>query len=204
MMRNPWVVFCLLALLILPVGASGMNLLSKGVKGGMIYSNMAGDDVSDASSKLGFGGGAWLNFSLLNQIELQPELLYAMKGAKTEGEWGEATTSIDYVEVPVLASYSLPLVSPWTPKLQFGPYLGYNTRANMSMEGDRAEEEDVDLKDETAQLDYGVVLGVGVAVARVSLDARYTMGLTSISDPSEGDAMDVKNRSISLLFGISF
>ena len=104
-------------LLILPLSAWGIPLMDKGVKAGVTYANVAGEDVDEASGKLGFGGGAWVNFTIINDIGLQTELLYTMKGSVSDAESGESTFSIDYLELPVMATLSLPTASPWSRRL---------------------------------------------------------------------------------------
>jgi hypothetical protein len=53
-----------------------------------------------------------------------------------------------------------------------------------------------DIKDGFKSIDFGGVVGAGVALNKISLDARYGLGLASIADGGS-----VKNRAFTLMLG---
>jgi hypothetical protein len=126
-------------------------------------------------------------------IAFEPEVLFSMQGSKlhfgTSGSIvsSDVTAKIDYVQVPLLlrignsgkAGASLYAVA--------GPTFGVLVRNQ-------------NVTDELKSTDLGVVVGAGVTVSRLLLEARYTIGLT---DFNKGGTV-YKNRVLSLLVGLHF
>lgn len=183
------------------------GLTGKGLKAGLNFANLHGDDVEDLDSKMGFCAGGFITYSINDMFAIQPEVLFTMKGAKQEEEvWGETlkvTMSLNYLEIPVLAKLSIPSQGSFVPNLFVGPYLAIKLtgKAKVEYAGESEEEDIEDLKG----TDFGLVFGAGVdfvlGSSKVTVDARYTLGLTTI-DASEGEA-DVKNGVFSLMVGYS-
>lgn len=168
--------------------------LTFGVKGGINYATLSGDDVVDAEWKLGFAAGAVAAFDVMDMLVIQGEVLYSMKGAEYEGD---ISTDLTYIEIPVLLKYTIPMEGMIAPNLFIGPSIGIILSA---------EAADEDIKDDTKSLDYGVVVGAGVdfdlGTGKVTVDARYNYGLTSIDD--SGEEFDIKNGGISAFVGYLF
>ncbi|MCK4571978.1 PorT family protein [candidate division WOR-3 bacterium] len=168
--------------------------LAFGVKGGINYATLSGDDVVDAEWKLGFAAGAVAAFDVMDMLVIQGEVLYSMKGAGYEGD---ISTDLTYIEIPVLLKYSIPMAGMIAPNLFIGPSLGILLSA---------ESNDVDVKENTKSMDYGLVFGAGVdfdlGTGKVTVDARYNYGLTSIDDTAA--ELDVKNGGISVMVGYLF
>jgi hypothetical protein len=170
--------------------------ISFGVKGGINYTTLSGEDVTEGLGwKLGFGGGAVAAVNVMDMFVLQPEVLYTMKGA--EDKDADYSADLTYVEIPVLLKYSVPMAGMISPNFFVGPSLGILMSAEVA---------DIDVKDETKTMDFGVVVGAGVdfdlGTGKVTLDGRYTLGLMSIDD--SGDEEDWKNGAISVMVGYMF
>ena len=183
--------------------------LSGGPKLGMNLTNLYGSDVEESGFKSGVCLGAFMTFNISSVFAIQPELLYTQKGDKYEDEdefFGtlKAWTMLDYLEIPILAKFSIPTKGKVTPNLFFGPAVAFKTRSKGRLEIEGLSVE-VDIED-VSGVDLGLALGAGVGIVagpgEVVVDARYTLGLTSV-DASEWD-MDVKNAAISILVGYSF
>ncbi len=187
-----------------PVYALG---LSKGIKGGLGFANLYGDDIHNGgSSKAAICGGVFVNFSLLGLIEIQPELLYTQKridydqnpftGADMEEPYH---VKLNYIEIPILGKVMMLVPGVVKPNLFAGPYFAYNLTAKGNF--DTQDAQDLEFIKST---DFGMVVGLGVdvnlLVAKVTLDGRYTRGLTSIHE--DGD--DIKNSAFSAMLGLSF
>jgi len=181
------------------------GLTGKGLKGGLNFANLHGDDAEGWDSKIGFCAGGFITYSINGMFAIQPEVLFTMKGAKDEEEWGgetlKYTISLNYLEIPVLAKLSMSSQGSVVPSLFVGPYLAIKLtgKAKVEYAGESEEEDIEDLK----ATDFGLVFGGGVDFAlgssKVTVDARYTLGLTTI-DASEWEA-DVKNGVFSLMVG---
>jgi len=180
-----------------------------GIKGGVNLAKIYGDDVESADTRTAGVGGIFLMYAVSDNFAIQPEVLYSMKGAKESGsEEGveySSTMKLNYIEIPVLFKLIFPLEGNVTPCIFAGPAVGINLSAKVSSEVLGVEVE-MDVKDQTKSTDFGVVFGGGMAFAAgsgsVVLDARYTLGLTSIDDTE--DSGDVKNGAISVMVGYAF
>lgn len=187
------VIVLALLLLVSSVSAQG---LAFGVKGGINYVKFSGDDAGDAAWKLGFGAGAVVAFDVMNMLAIQGEVLYSMKGSEDYPAI-DGSTDLTYIEIPVLFKYNIPMAGMIAPNLFVGPSVGILMSA---------ESDDVDIKDNTKTIDFGVVFGAGVdfdlGTGKVTLDARYNYGLTSIDDTAA--EADVKNGGLSVMVGYLF
>jgi len=189
-----------------PAFGQGIDL---GLKGGVNFAKLSGDDIEDVSNRSGFAVGAFLNVSTGGFFSIQPEVLFSQKGAKLQSEDGEATMKLSYVEIPVLLKVSPMLVGAtgFKPFLYAGPVLGISAGCSISGE-DEGISVDVDcgVGDfiDTKSTDLSAVFGAGgsFAVGRgtFSVEARYGLGLSDVFDVED---MDVKNRAISVLVGYS-
>jgi len=194
---------------------AAQGLTGKGLKAGLNIANLRGDDMEDWDSKMGFSAGGFITYSINDMFAIQPEVLFTMKGAKYEeeilGETLKATTSLNYLEIPVLAKLSMPTQGSVKPNLFVGPSLAILLSAKGKVEY-AGESEEVDIKDDTKSIDLGLVFGGGVDFdlgpdkGKLTADVRYTLGLTSIDESPEevGGPYDVKNGVISLMVGYSF
>jgi hypothetical protein len=181
--------------------------------------------------------GAFVTFPLGRYFALQPEMHYVQKGATFEfsgdgnlpGEdpeplpsRAEASLRLAYLEIPLLARVDLG--SPdatLKPFLLAGPTLALRGACqyafeiadfNAQFECDESDEVGVELEDSTdpvKKVDYGMMLGGGLAIRifglPASLQARYSRSLSSISREIEGEmATDVRNTTFSFLIGFGF
>lgn len=165
----------------------------KGILAGINMANVSGDDVEDSKNLMRMAGGAFMIKPLNDNMGFRPELLYNQLGAKWENG-GEFKIKADYLTLDLLLQYGISTEGNIKPILLVGPYLAFNLSA---------EAGDVDVKDETKSLDYGLAIGGGVVMSgKFEISARYVMGLTS-TDDSEMEA-DIKNKTIQILAGIRF
>lgn len=188
-----------LLVLLIVLGLGSMALaqgLSIGVKGGLNMASITGADVGSPQIKSGFVVGAYGNIDLMF-INIQPELLYSQKGFKEEELGVTITGSYDYLEIPVLLKF--PFGKIIVPSVYFGPSFGMLMNAEWEAGGIG-----VDWKDYTESSDLGFVFGVDLKTpAKLTLDARYTMGLKTISKEILGVTPEWKNSVISLMVGYS-
>ncbi len=141
----------------------------------------------------------------IGPVAIQPEVYYSQRGTRiVEGEdW--MNYKMTYIEAPLLLKIS-PLPGPFSPMIFGGGYasLLLNAKGVASIGGEEFTE---DMKDLFEKNDYGLVFGGGfefkMAVVRVILEGRYTMGMVNIlKEVGEGEA--VKNRGFSVMVGLGF
>lgn len=185
-----------------------------GLKGGLSLANIKSDPPTfegfEWKTKQGIAGGASLEIGLIKGFSLQPEILYVQKGAKItaniEGIDITLKANIDYIEIPLLLKYNL--ISGLTiPSVYAGPFIGFNRKAEFVISAPGYPEEREDIKDDIKSTEYGLVFGVGLTqklgLFRVTLDARYDLGLSNIFEGEDGPNY-IKTRTWLFMAGISF
>jgi hypothetical protein len=211
--------------LALVLGATQLRAqeITVGIKGGINIADLEIDDPSggeETDTRTVFGVGAYAEFGIGDVFAIQPEVLYAPKGATDQGEVAEPeeavelTFKLNYIEVPLLLKARIPVKnSAVTPSLYVGPVVAFETKceveatnASLSVSascdtiGEFGEE-----NIETKSVDFGIALGAGLAipVGPVVLvgDVRYTLGLTDINDTAALDEVNIKNRVWSFSVG---
>jgi hypothetical protein len=178
-----------------------------GVKVGLSYANIHGHDVYEQRSRMGFGAGAFLTFGLGSLLAVQPEVLFVTKGSKyVNGSGPDAyreTLSLDYIEVPVLMKFFLPVAGSFRFHLFAGPSLAFKLRARVK--ATFGGETEVETLDNVRNMDLGLAAGVGLehplGRGKLSLDVRYTAGMSSLT---KGTGDDIKNGVLGLFAGYSF
>lgn len=177
--------------------------ISFGLKGGLNVANMSSDSLSGTEGLAGVAIGGYVSLGLLPNIAVQPEILFSQKGCKESGDLGgvpwEATTRINYLEIPVLAKISLGAIV--KPYVLAGPY--FSTMMGATGEATLGGiSGSLDISDLFKSSDFGLTFGAGVQTPiKLSVEARYSVGLSSI-DKYEPDE-NLKNQNISLLIGYS-
>ena len=185
-----------LALLALATGTAFAQNFNLGVEAGANFSTLVGSDVSNLSpgnalnSKLGFVGGGFLCLNFGNSFGIRPEILYEQKGAAINGT--NATTELDYVEIPVLLKFSLgtPAINP---AILIGPSFNWNTVAQVVDSGNTAT-----ITNSNGS-DVGLVGGIEVDIDKFLVSGRYELGLDNVTQNS-----NVQNGTLTFLVGYSF
>lgn len=181
-----------------------------GAEVGYSRSDLGGADAQRVRSRQGALTGVFLVAPLAGPISLRPEILFALKGGRTQADVaGGGTVELDielaYIEMPLLLKLGArrgrfrPMVfgGP-APALQIGcdlQVIDPNTPVRTTC-------------DQTGlppfrQFDVGLVAGGGLEVrwpqSALALEARYTTGLRSVLD-----AVDVRNRSFGVVLALTF
>jgi hypothetical protein len=195
----------LTGLLLVPGWAAAQDV-SGGVKGGVNFANIVIDgDAADVNleSRIGWVAGGFVTWPVTPRFDIQPEALISVKGA-TVDEFGlEVDLELTYLEFPILFRYGAPVSSGTSLKLFAGPSLAFKLDAEVNGEFFGTSEDD-DIDDEVESFDFGLVIGAGIEAGRLSLDGRYTWGLTNLANVPDDDDVTVKNRVFSILVGFRF
>lgn len=184
--------------------------ISAGLKTGMNVSTFVGSDSRGAEQKAGLITGGYVVFPVNKQFKVQAECLYSVKGAIYKGYddfySGEYKIDLTYLDMPILLRFDVESRGGAKPAILFGPSFGILIKS-------RAEyrtiwESESDTVENIKAFDPGVVLGgvidIETSKGKVSLEARYTLGLTTIVEKTEGVTADIKNSAASLVFGYRF
>jgi hypothetical protein len=151
---------------------------SIGLRAGLNFANVSGDDVSNTKSKVGANFGALLTYSVAPIFGITGEINFTSKGNKYDGS--DATTSMNYLEIPIYGAYYFGSAeSTLRPKIFAGPAVGILMTANH-----KAGSFEIDTKDFTEPVEFSAVLGLGFNKRIgegnwVCVDVRYSLGLTN-------------------------
>lgn len=175
---------------------SSFAQVSFGVKGGLNFNQVAISDApaSNIQMATGFHVGGYAQIGLTKKISFIPELQYCQRGYKDSGGGSNTTININYVEAPLLLSYSLHKIIGLD--LGVDPSFKISTNSIVSYNS----------------FDFGAIGGVRANLtSKFFLTARYYNGFLSISDvqynngpqPTYGQPPDhtAKTRMIQLGIG---
>lgn len=184
------------AIVALPAIAAAQSPVTIGVKGGVNLATLKLEDDPDnpdIKSLVGAVGGLFLGKQINDTFGFRLEGLFSQKGAKNAESGPDAKYKLTYVDVPVLLTLGPSSSSGDTRFNVFtGPQFSFNTDAKYVL--DNQPDEDLEVKSN----DFGWVLGAGLEKGRITADARYTLGLSNISETGG----NVKNRVFSVMIGV--
>jgi len=178
--------------------ASSSTGISFGVKGGVNFATVTGDNFDSPDSRTSFHVGVLAEFPLTDAFSIQAEALYSGQGFKSDitapGFSEKAEYQLDYINVPVLAKIYL------TDGLsvEVGPQFSF--KVNEEADADPNNNAgDFDL-DEAESFDFAVAGGLTFQTKMgFFATGRYTYGLTDIVKDA-----DVKNSVFQLGVGFKF
>ncbi|MDR3094464.1 MAG: PorT family protein [Bacteroidales bacterium] len=187
------------------------------------------DDIegleTKSKSRLGFQIGVLAEYSLTDAFAINAGVNYAQLGGKQDLTFAEeditltAKTRLNYLQVPINAQYKFGKFY-----VQAGPYVGFGLsgKVKTKVKGDLLglassfAPEDQDVKfgskkgteandfedgDDLKTVDFGVGLGLGLALNHFQIGLGYNLGLTNISIADEGK---IKNNGFSLTAAFLF
>lgn len=184
--------------LLLSTGAFSQKI-HYGIKAGTnfaVQSELA-DYFQNDQIRVGLSAGVFGNYAFTDKMQLQAEINYDQKGAKSD----EVTAKYDYLSVPVLFKYSLGK-SDHTAlnfNVNLGPYAAFLLNSELEM-----DENTTDMADATENFEAGAILGFGmkypVGNDHLLMDLRLGLGLTNF------DKADIEpnNKYIGLTLGYEF
>lgn len=178
--------------------SSSTSGVSFGVKGGVNFANVTGDDFEGPEARTSFHVGVLVELPLAEMFSIQAEALYSGQGFKSEingiGTSDNVEYQLDYINVPVLAKiYVTKGLS-----LEVGPQFSF--KVNEEIDADPNNNAgDFDL-DEAESFDFAVAGGLTFQTnSGFFATGRYTYGLTDIVKDA-----DVKNSVFQLGIGFKF
>jgi opacity protein-like surface antigen len=174
------------------VSAQNVNF---GLKAGVNFASINGDETDDLDSKTSFHLGAVAEIELSEKLYFGPEILYSSQGAKLKYDGFEDKINLNYVQVPLMIRYYITEGF----NIEAGPQISFLIDSEYE---DDEFNETIDLKDDTKDFDYGLNLGLGYKLNNsMFLQGRYNLGLANIL---EDDTFENNNTVIQLSFGYMF
>lgn len=174
-----------------------------GVKGGLNASELHGDNITDAKTKIGFHAGVLAHIHTANKSwAIQPELMYSSEGAKYK-ESLIGGTSPDYkldmnmINLPVLVQYMFDNGF----RIEAGPQVGYLLSAKLKPEEGSSS---TDLKDNFKKINFSIPVGIGYLTrSGLGFDARYNFGISDLNDTDGGSKITGNNFQFGLFYQFS-
>ncbi|ARK10992.1 porin family protein [Fibrivirga algicola] len=189
--------------------AQAQSRVRTGIKGGLSASTLQFNEVdfSNRKERIGFHAGVFTQIPVGSAFAIQPELLYVNKGAssgyRTLGQDSRASFNLNYIDLPVLATFKLGDAV----EIQAGPYAGYLLNSGVSNTGGVLGNSAINFNaDQFNRVDYGLAGGLNVYFGQVLLGLRYTQGLQQIANTTASRAVfsNAKNGVGLLSIGYSF
>jgi len=178
-----------------------------GIEGGASIANASfgGTDSSccSSSSKTGFLAGIFIEIPLSDMFVIQPEGLYAQRhfGVKVTGEPADVTEKWDWVDVSLLGKIKFESSSDTHFYAVVGPRIAIKVKAQEESTGTGGSDEDV--KDEVKSTGFGGVVGVGVMLGTIGVEARYNHTFSNLNESLNGtngsSTLTVKDYAIEIL-----
>ena len=165
-----------------------------GIKAGINISNSSGGFASNPDYKNGFTGGLFFSSLISNQIFLQPELLFSMKGYKFKNSPLDGKVSFQYIEFPLLIKAQILRKSFKNIHLYLGPVCSYNisARYETTVYGSTLTGHVENVND----FDYGVIFGCNIGIInKIFIDLRYNLSFNDWDSINKG----YKHRVIAIL-----
>jgi len=168
-----------------------------GVKGGVNFATVTGDDFDSPDSRTSFHVGLLGEFPVTEMFSVQAEALYSGQGFESDitGAGGDKVEyQLDYINVPVLAKVYLTTGL----SLEVGPQFSF--KVNEEIDTDPNDNPgDFDL-DAAKDFDFGLAGGISFRTpGGFFASGRYTYGLTDIIEDAS-----VKNSVFQLGVGFLF
>jgi hypothetical protein len=217
-----------LLLLLLLLLCTSVSFSQFGIKAGINMGTLGGDDRTNVAAgfaysmgapasvvtgllglepkaRVGLFGGISYKVGLIAGLSIEPGVMYVQRGAVYEFNIpnmvdGKVTMKLDYIDIPVLVKFALPLpvVSPY---IEGGAAYGImlSAKAKPEISGQAADE--VDMKDGMNKSNISVLVGVGVEIAILDINARYALGISKLDKDGQ---TKLYNRGIMLGVGLRF
>jgi hypothetical protein len=174
---------------------------SFGVKGGVNFATLNGDDIDSPDSRTSFHVGVFAELPVTSMFSVQAEALYSGQGAEANfsgSDGDKAELQLDYINVPVLAKfYIIEGLS-----IEAGPQFSFLVNDEFDF-NPNSNDGDIDLEDspfEAKSFEFGVAGGLTFQTSMgLFATARYIQGVTDVYDDA-----DIKNSNFQLGIGFKF
>ena len=166
-----------------------------GITAGLNMANVAGDNASDNSMKMGLNAGAVVDLGLSDNFSINASVLYSQMGDQSKAS-SSNKLNLNYITIPILAKYRL------SSGLNFfaGPYLGFLMSADY-----KSSAGSVDVKDQVQSTDFGLHVGVGFQLeGGLGFNARYGLGLSNLDKSVAGVSPTPSNTNSLIAINVSY
>lgn len=164
----------LVAAILLTIGATTVKAQSDditfGIKAGVSVSTLRTDlkGITDKSGKVGFNGGVFARTG--STLFFQPEVNFATFSNKYSFNLNKYDAKFAMINVPLLVGYKIINTSNMNLRVSAGPDLYYDLKKPVAPAGFAYK-----------RFSAGAAAGLGVDFGSLTLDARYSLGLSKLN-----------------------
>lgn len=190
-----------------PAGAQ--ERAAVGAQVGYSRADLIGRESDLVESRQGAITGVYLHLPMNRLVSVRPEILFSLKGGRTlsrvDGTIAEVDIELAYLELPVLARITMPR-GRFRPAIFGGPSAGLQIGCDFLfvVPTDSARvtcgEDDIT---GVREWDFGWIAGAAMEMhlprTTLALQGRYSSGFRSVLEN-----VDLRNRGIAVLFGLTF
>jgi hypothetical protein len=192
-----------------------------GAEVGYSRADLIGNDSDPVESRQGAITGVYLHLPLNRVVSVRPELLFSLRGGRTlvgiagTDDFAEIDLELAYLELPLLARMILPR-GRFRPAVFGGPSVSLQIGCDLlftditadttlrSTCGQKRESDLPRLVEQVREWDLAWIAGAAMEMhlprTTLSLQGRYSAGFRSVLQ----GGVDLKNRGLALLFGLTF
>lgn len=165
-------------------------------KVGLTMSSITNDN---GGLKIGFAGGAELEYNLSKMFSLSAGVMYSMQGSKGDlkinGVPSNLTYQLDYINIPIL--FHMYFTEGLSFKVGIQPGLCVNQKYKATIKETSVSE--IDRLAGVKNTDISIPIGISYEFHHVVLDVRYQLGLTKVFEDNSG-----KNSVCQITIGYKF
>ena len=168
----------ILTICLLGIFTSNAQMLQFGVKGGVNFANYTNGEIEgvDFNQVTSYHFGLVTELKLLENLSLQPELLYSTQGSELGSIDEQVKNELGYISLPVMAKFYL---TTNRLSIEAGPQFSFLV----------SERNELDTTD-TNTFDFGIGGGLSYKITDgLFISGRYIAGLTEVK--KEADAKNV-------------
>ncbi len=159
-----------------------------GLKAGLNLANLNATSASATfDSRTGYHAGVFLKVKL-TKLAIQPEILFSQQGTTVKTTTASVEQTLSYVNIPIMLKFYLV----GGLHLQAGPQFGFLTSAVAS---------GVDVKSFYNSSDISIGLGAGFDIKKLSIDARYNLGVSEVNNNVTAISPSAKNQVFQISLG---
>lgn len=137
-----------------------------------------------------------------NSAVLELGVHYSEKGAELTDTTSEVSSKlkINYLEIPLLIKWECASNQKVKPFVFAGAYIAFKLKATNEAVDDNVEPVEINPEEDVKKGDWGIIVGGGLQLGKIILEARYSWGLKNVIKNTE----DSKNSVITLMLGYEF
>jgi hypothetical protein len=156
---------------------------------------------SNITTATNFTAGISYDIGLLLGFSIQPEVLYTRRGGIYDFPSSnyKETDKLDYIDVPLLLKFELPIPI-LSVYVEGGAAYSFLLSAKRKAEWNGASSEG-DIKDNITKNDLSLIVGAGVNIFFIEVDARYVSGQKTID---KNGNLNIYNKGFMATVGIRF